>query len=304
MPSRPSQSYRLRRKETPADGIRRIALGRAEAATERLRDVDENELAATIHGARKDLKKLRSVVRLVRGDLGGKLYRAEDRRYRDAGHRLSSSRDAEVKLEMLAALGERFEGDLPREPMHRWEEALLEDRDRLVGAQGETRRQIEIAVEAIEAGHLGISRWPLETESWKLVGPGLTEGYRRGRRSLKRTLKRPSAKDVHEWRKRVKDLWYQLRIVGEAWPEPIGEMADQAHQLADLLGDHHDLAVLAEDLAERREVGGRKAFRAAIERQQEELLDSALRIGRRLYAEKPEAFERRFEAYWSVWRDA
>jgi CHAD domain-containing protein len=302
MPSRPSQSYRLGGEETPADGIRRIALGRAEAATGRLRDAEEDELAASIHGARKDLKKLRSVVRLVREDLGRKLYRTESRRYRDAGRRLSGSRDAEVKLETLEALGERFEGGLPREPTRQWKEALADDRDRLAGAEGQTRRQIEIAVESIEAGHAEISHWPLQSEPWKLVEPGLTEGYRRGRRALKRTLKKPSAKNVHEWRKRAKDLCYQLRIVREVWPEPIEGTADQAHELADLLGEHHDLAVLEEDLAERREVGERKAFRAAIERRQEELLDSALEIGRRLYVEKPKTFGRRLGAYWSIWR--
>jgi hypothetical protein len=96
----------------------------------------------------------------------------------------------------------------------------------------------------------------------------------------------------------------QLRIVGEVWPEPIETTAAQAHELAALLGEHHDLAVLAEDLSKRREVGERRAFRAAIERRQEELLECALGIGRRLYAEKPKAFGRRLGAYWSIWREA
>jgi CHAD domain-containing protein len=107
---------------------------------------------------------------------------------------------------------------------------------------------------------------------------------------------------VHEWRKRVKDLWYQLRIVREAWPSTIGEMADRAHELSGLLGDHHDLAVLAADLHERVGIEHRQALAALIERRQQELLEGALDLGGRLFAEKPKTFRTRLRAYWLAWR--
>lgn len=96
---------------------------------------------------------------------------------------------------------------------------------------------------------------------------------------------------------------YQLRIVRETWPALVGETADQAHELADLLGDHHDLTVLHEDLRAREGLSGKKAFATAIERRQDELLEDALRLGVRVYAEKPKAFLRRFSIYWESWRE-
>jgi hypothetical protein len=77
----------------------------------------------------------------------------------------------------------------------------------------------------------------------------------------------------------------------------LGEIADQAHDLADLLGDHHDLAVLAEDLR-TRDVLDPDAIRALIGRRQDELLRRARAIGARLYAEKPKAVGKRLAAYW------
>ena len=119
---------------------------------------------------------------------------------------------------------------------------------------------------------------------------------------MKRTRADPAAENVHEWRKRTKDLWHQLRILRDAWRPVLGETADQAHELADLLGDHHDLAVLVEDLASRELPGDRDAVRTAADRRQRELLDAAFDIGARLFAEKPKAFGRRLGSYWVTWR--
>jgi CHAD domain-containing protein len=299
-----SRAYRLKTGEDAAAGIRRIAAGRAEIALERLRGADEGDLAAAIHGARKDLKKLRGLLRLVRDALGKKTFKAEDRRYRDAGQALSGSRDAEVKLATLLAL-RRESGELPAGAAERWEGMLETERDELAAAVvGETAGKIGEATEAIKAGRDAIRHWSLETDSWALVGPGLSRTYRQGRKQMARALADPSTENVHEWRKRAKDLWYQLRILREAWPGLLGETAGQAHELTELLGDHHDLAMLAEDLEARAELGDRTAFATAIERRQGELLDAAAGIGRRLYAEKPKAFGRRLRRYWLVWREA
>lgn len=297
-----SRSYRLKDKEPPTAGIRRIALGRAEKAAEALSDAGEGaDFAASVHAARKDLKKLRGVLRLVRGELGEEVYRTENQRYRDAGRRLAQSRDAEVKTETLGALRERYDEELSIDLADAWLAALERERDEIV-SDGDSDSLIAESTAAIEAGREKISTWPLESDSWELVEAGLLRSYRRGRRAMKRTRSDPVAENVHEWRKRTKDLWYQLRILRSAWPPVIAETAAEAHELTDLLGDHHDLAVLAEDLAAREIAGDRDAAKELIDRRQGELLQCAFEIGERLFAERPKAFGSRFEAYWLAWR--
>lgn len=296
----PSRSYRLKRREGAADGLRRIAAGRAEKAVEALRGGD-GDSAEAIHGARKDLKKVRAVLRLCRDELGDELFRTENRRFRDAGRLLSRSRDAEVKLETLAALQRRFGADFPGGVHGPWALALEREREEIVGAPGDRAPEVERAIEAIEAGREAIPTWPLRRESWGAIGPGLSRAYREGRRGLKRTTAEPGAASVHEWRKRAKDLTYQLRIVRGAWPELLEDTVEQSRRLTDLLGDHHDLALLAEDFA-GRDFERREELEGLIERRQTELLGEALELGRRVYAEKPRAFERRIRSYWSAWR--
>lgn len=292
----PDRSYELKGDEELAAGLKRVAAGRAERALERLRG-DGEDAPDAIHGARKDMKKLRAVLRVSRRALPKQIYREENRRYRDAARALSASRDAEVKLETLDVLVER-NGELPREAAETWRQILDRDREAAVNTA-----HAEAAIGLIEAGPEGVRGWPLEGDSWKLVGGEVRRAYRRGRRAMATAVADPSEQNFHEWRKRGKDLWYQLRLLGPAWSGPLEAAAEEAHRLTDLLGDHHDLAVLRADLRERR-LGEEetRALEAAIDGRQEKLADEAFDLGRRLYAEPPKTYTRRLRRYWEAWR--
>jgi len=301
-----NRAYHLETQESPAGGVRRIALGRADKALEELRRANQgDEVSAAVHRARKQLKKLRAALRLVRDHLGEALYKKENNRYRDAARMLSATRDAEAKAETLEALCERFGDALPEGAVSVWRDAL----EREAASAGEAVKEgkaspLPEAIEMVEKGRDRISAWPLQADSWALVDKGLTRTYRRGRRAMKRVADDPTAENLHEWRKRAKDLWHQLQIVQNAWASALVEVADRAHELADLLGDHHDLVILSADLTTRR-LGGpaEGALAGAISRRQEEHLAAALDLGSRLYAEKTKAFRRRMRRYWVAWRD-
>jgi CHAD domain-containing protein len=297
------RAFRLQAGEAPSEGMRRIALARAGSALERLREAERvDDPAACIHGARKDLKKLRAAVRLLRRELGDRLYRAENARYRDAGRQLSATRDAEVKLETLEALAGRFPDRLSAEAIGEWRERLdRERREALAGARHGA--SIAIARNAVEAGRGRIAAWPLRTDSWKLVGPGVERSYRRGRRAMRRAAAEPGGESLHEWRKRAKDLWYHLRILEAALPGPLAGSVELADRLAEALGDHHDLTVLRDDLFARElPTPRRPVLVEAIEQRRRELAVAAIEHGEALYARKPKAFARRMRKGWKRWR--
>jgi CYTH domain-containing protein/CHAD domain-containing protein len=296
----PSRSFRLKRKEEVGEGLARAVRGRAAKAIEALREEAKDDPATAIHSARKDIKKIRSVLRLLRAELGEKAYGVENKRYRDAGRALSGSRDVAVKVETLTALEERFGHEMPSASTWNWKRVLERERREAAEKAGDSEA-IDTAVEALEAGRETATEWSLNG-SWKLFGPGLKQAYKQGRKAMARVAEDPDPELIHEWRKRAKDLWYDLRLIRRAWPELLGPTVDRVHALADLLGDHHDLTVLGEDLASRPRVGSKGKLGALIEQRQEELLDAALSLGARLYAEKPEAFGKRIHSYWTAWR--
>ena len=311
-----SRKYKLQGDESAVEGVRRVIAGRLEKAAERLRETGaaNGDLGEAVHGARKDLKKARAALRTVRAELGPKAFRRENRRLRDAARLLAASRDAEVKLETLDALVAEADGIAPPAALRVWRYALVAERDRVAagpaaGAGPGTGDpglddQMARATWAIEASLATVPALRLERGGWRLLGPGIDRAYRDGRDALHAVRRKPSADAVHEWRKRAKDLWYQLRLLEDAWPGQLEATVAEIHHLTELLGDHHDLAVLAEDLGARDGIGADSAatFAALIERRQAAMLVEALGLGERIYAEKPKAFGRRLGAYWRAWR--
>lgn len=299
--SGPSRTFRLLGDEDTAIGMRRVILGRLDKAGERLRDAggEGDALAEAIHGARKDLKKARAALRLIRDELGEQ-YQLENHALRDAARLLSASRDAEVKLETLDALVEGS-GDAPPAAIALWRDALVADRDRIVGGEGD---QTGAAVAAIEEVAKRAPEWKIRRDGWKLLAPGLDTAYSEGRKAFAALGDSPSFEAVHELRKRGKDLWYQVRLLRDAWEPVMDATAEEIHDFTDLLGDHHDLAVLAVDLEDRSQVDPtqRETLKTLIEARQEALLGKARGSGARIYAEKPKAFGRRMRCYWRAWR--
>lgn len=293
------RSYRLAKEEGLAVGLTRVAAGRAEKALERLRESGLGERAEAVHGARKDMKKLRTVLRLLRGELGRRRFKRENARFRDAARALSATRDAEVKAETLDSLTAHADR-LPEEAVEAWREILSRDREAASSAARDEPALTE-AISLIEAGLAEIRGWEIEGDSWQTVEGGLTRSYRGGRGAMEAAAKSREEADFHDWRKRAKDLWYELRLFSAAWPGQLEATAEEAHRLSDLLGDHHDLAVLRADLRGRN-LGEAEtaALEEAIGWRQDELAAEALPLGCRLYAERPKDFARRLHRYWDA----
>jgi CHAD domain-containing protein len=151
-----------------------------------------------------------------------------------------------------------------------------------------------------------VESWPLEGDEWELIAPGLHRSYRRGRKRLREIEERVSDETLHEWRKRAKDLWYQLRLIQDAEPELIGTLADQAHDLSDQLGDDRDLVLLREQAQRRSEDFAARADQRLllqlIDQRRGELQFAASSLGERVYSEKPKRFVKRLETRWKLWR--
>jgi len=292
-----SRTYRLRVGEPLPGGIARIARGRIDHAIDELGGKTDSSSEEAVHEARKDMKKLRALVRLVRPELGNDVYRRENVCYRDAGKELAGVRDADVMLATLAGLESRYPDELGAKTVGDLRQSVEAHKLRTAaGARAPAAAQV---VEILTSARRRVGRWPLGTEGFEALAGGLERIYRRGRRDFRAANREPTTQNLHEWRKRVKDLWYHLSILKVAWPPVMEALADEAHALSERIGDDHDLAVLLE-WAEEHAPDSAGALAEPVMRRRAELQGEAFEIGARLYADKPGAFIRRLERWWEV----
>lgn len=249
-----------------------------------------------IHDARKDLKRSRASLRLLRAIIGKRAYTRENAALRDAARPLSAVRDAKVVMDALDALLEpgttrsqrillqTVHTELERE-MHAARETL-----RAGGAPGSSAKALERVWKRVD-------RWRVARKSAPRLLLGLEQIYRRGRKALADVEADPSAENLHEWRKQVKYLGNAMEILSTSGARTFGKPMKHADSVASALGDDHDLAVLMEKIAGVHS-GPRNAHRASssrIAQRRAKLKSKALRKGRALYKLKPKAFMKRVQ---------
>lgn len=193
-----------------------------------------------VHEARKSLKKVRALLRLVGPAMGGR-WREEVRSLRDSARRISGLRDAAVAVETLDALVARNPGAADR--------GIASFRTTLLaGKQAADLEDVLSGVRAeITAAANRVAQWQADEEGVAALRPGLERAYRRGRRALKAARGRFAGEFGHRLRMRVKDLWYGVRLLDGVWLRS-GELGQQLKELEDALGEDHNLAMLMERL--------------------------------------------------------
>lgn len=286
-------------------GMQRIALAQLDLAIELLRGESSGALETAVaperavHETRKALKRVRAVMRLLEGELGAKRADRERAVLRDAAARLAGARDAEVLVSTLDALVERH----PRRLSARRGVAELRadlERERMRASArtlGDAATR-ELVAEELAEVRARVTSWrlPAKRSAAKLTDVGLEHIYRAGRRGGRRAGRRGAGpRALHRWRKHVKDLRYATEALD------VAGVARRADALGEMLGEEHDLMLLAERVRthkrlKRRRKRTRRRLLRVIARRRRRLRERALREGERLYARKPGRFLRKMRA--------
>ncbi|MHC2068405.1 CHAD domain-containing protein [Bremerella sp. T1] len=292
-------TYQLVDNEPLSHALRRIAREQIDQA---IAEIDDKTVPRdeAVHQVRKRCKKIRGLVRLVRPEFE-KTYQAENKWYRDIAARLSDVRDAQVLIETYDKLMERYEEEVDRQLFGPIRRKLTMRLKELLEDDVQLDEELRDVKAKLEEGRDRIPYWPLDEMEPEAIMAGIDKTYQRGLKAMKKAYKKDDSEQFHEWRKRVKYHWYHMRLIRPIWQREVNARRKEADDLADLLGDDHDLAVLRETIQEEAEAfAGAEATDAFViltVRRQRELRAEAKTLGMRLFAESDEAFAERLESY-------
>ena len=310
--TRSLRDVRVHPEEPLPMAMERIATGLADRIVNVLESSSKDPNEA-IHTARKSMKRLRGLLRLVRDDLGDSAYRRENAALRDAGRALAPARDAFVLGETLHALQDRYGRMLADDAFRHTQRYLADQHRRVLDAAVSDRTTRASVVDSIAdvqsrlTGTRGPGTLGGIRDDYAAVAGGLRRVYRRGRTGMRHALVDQGPEAFHEWRKRVKYLRYHMETLQPLWPELIGAQAKRLDQLGETLGSEHDLTVLAERIL-RDDIAcpdpaERWLLVALIHQRRADLRTQAVTLGQSLYTEAPGAFVDRMSGYWRTARD-
>jgi CHAD domain-containing protein len=292
--------FRLKSGQAVSSEVRRIVLQQLEVAISELKSIGDPESDEAIHDARRRIKKIRAVIRLVRPVLD-KAYRPVDRDLRDISRLLAPVSDGQGVIDTLNELAQRYRKVLPPRTVNSIRSDLVE-RERRIDSQTEADHVLEKASATLRAERGRVRRWRLSAEGFRAVRPGLKASVRRARNAMIAAWIHPTAAHHHRWRHHVKDHWFHVRLI-EAWcGKRLMPYQRRLEALDGVLGEYHNLVLLREVLVtdsalSRRET--RLCLRV-VARYQRALRRHAHVLGARIYFEKPRRFVRRVRRLWQT----
>jgi len=286
--------YRFKINEPVEKGFRRIAREQLDASLAELAGPQID--ASGIHECRKALKRLRSLVRLASGAIGNAKAARRTKALGEIAKLLSAQRDQTVMLETISKLSE----DVPDAAA-----ALAPLRTSLAAHAGNqpaafdedtaVRARLLLLQEAKKFARMQFSK-----RGFAALEGGLEKSYRQARKATKYAYDEPTDENFHNLRKAVQWHWRQMSLLARAWPDEFAVRVSAARELSQLLGDDHDLAVLAGAASAAADMTAeqKEAAVGLCQRQQQILRASAEFRAKRLFAETPDAFVKRMSAYW------
>lgn len=290
-------AYRLKRNEPVARGLQRIALKQLTAALSEARALGDARSDEAVHVARRHVKKVHALLRLVKPSLVRR-HRASSRRLRRIDRLLAPIADAEA---MVATLG-RIAAQHPELPLR----LVRTTRRGLKAEQARVDRQATAASVLPQAAALlrielaGVPGWRLSAGGFRAVAPGLTRSIRRALRAMARATARPTAEHYHAWRLSVKDLWFHVRLLARRCGGALDAYRQGLEALDDCLGECHNCALLRSAVMTGALLPRDDAARVlrVVRRHEADLRARARRLGGDLHRESPEQVVSRARQAW------
>lgn len=292
-------SYELRDDETPIEALRRIVREQMLGTAASLRD-PATETSRRVHESRKRFKEIRALLRLFRDPLAEQ-FALENHWYRDAARELADYRDADAVVAAVNNFSTKVKQRLGSDTMRRLRNvtrnehrAIYRDRETAAATIENVAAQLSVAAARLN---------DLSQESFggfAAIMPGMMRTIRQGKRAMREAYESRNAIAFHEWRKRVKDHWYQVQLLTPL-SSKLATRERMLHKLSHILGEHHDLevirgVVIAAETAFAPDEAAR--IDEVLAQCQERLARKARSIGREIYGPRAVDFARRLEKRW------
>jgi CHAD domain-containing protein len=244
-----------------------------------------------VYEARKHIKKIRAVLHMLRRELG-KDYLRQNRRLRRIAHQLATLRDADASLDTMRSIRAHYPRLINVEVFADVQQGLR-SRKRAAAARLDPGHLLPRVERALRQATRDTSKRLQRVAGRGAMSAGIILGYRRARQALACVHTSPDDGLFHQWRRRVKDHWYHIRLL-EGLNGRAKTRVRNLKRLETWLGDDHNLVMLRATILKSPTRFGNENATAVVlgclDKYQSSLRRRALKLGDRAFAQKPRAF--------------
>lgn len=262
--------------------VRGVLLEQLDDAIRRLQKNGKSD--ATVHDVRRELKRARATLRLLRKSMGGPAYRRDNWAIRDVARLLTPLRDAKILVRTLGRLRRVGNDDDLGAAGSLLTRQFQEERQAI--ARRLLPKHLVAAAAVLRTVKERVREIPRARLDECAISEGLGRVYKAGRRAFRRVRDQGTDRRLHEWRKQVKYLLNQIDVARQLGGAKMKKRRKYSCRLADILGDDHDLAVLNAKIKVSVDHEVSQRFASRIEKRRTVLQREARRVGRLLYGGK------------------
>ncbi len=203
----------------------------------------------SVHELRKNIKKIRGMLRLVRHEIGKKKYGKLNAYYRETAAVIAVLRDDTSQIELLQGMRDSVKSPQVYRSISRAIKQVEAKRKKEFTRFYDSDKQFEINQSLKEK----VSVY----DSLKIVGnpkefilKGVKKTYCKARRALEATEIVGSKEVYHDLRKQVKYLMYHLMTISNSLTPELKTYITELNRLSDYLGNLHDLDLFNDHIKE------------------------------------------------------
>jgi CHAD domain len=259
--------------------VRDVLLRQLDDAIGRLKKNGKSD--TTVHDVRRELKRARATLRLLRKSMGGPAYRRDNWAIRDVARLLTPLRDAKVLVRTLGRLRRVGDDNDLGAAASLLTRQFQEERQAI--ARRLLPKHLVAAADVLRTVQERVREIPRARLDECSIREGLGRVYKAGRRAFRRVKDQRTDGRLHEWRKQVKYLLDQIDVARRLGAAKLKKRRKHSQRLADVLGEDHDLAVLNARITAFADRGVGHRFALRIEKRRSVLQREAHHLGKRLY---------------------
>jgi len=295
-----TKQFEIKKRETFEQGIHRL-LEELNTETARLL-VAGSRMHISIHEARKNIKKLRAVLRFIRHGIGEEKYQELNTFYGETGQKIALLRDDTSIIELL----ENFKTNIKSPDLQRviQKSIRLTKKKREIEFADFHKNKTDIRLSNSLSGKMNVlKQLDIKGSPEIFIMKSIQKVYINTAKRMKLSETEGTNEAYHNWRKQVKYLMFQMILLKNVWPKFFEAYIEELNKLQRLLGNLHDLNIVNNMIVEgsffQLDKNQKKTLLKFIYPHRTNLKKQVHIIGNMLFAESSQTFSQRLLGIWN-----